>query len=75
MQQDTTSGADNVASQLGVQRSPLWGRSVRPAHLKIKGQTTCAVCNGTSNLQVHHIVPFHYCHLVYRGDLELDDVV
>ena len=72
MQQGTSSGADNVASQLGVQRSQEWDR-VRTAHLKISGQNNCAVCNETQILQVHHIVPFHLCHLVYRGDLELDE--
>lgn len=72
MQQGTLSGGDSVASQLGVQRSREWER-VRKAHLQIHGQNSCAVCNGTEVLQVHHIIPFHLCHLVYRGDLELDE--
>src|SRR5258706_3564606 len=72
MQQGTSSGADSISSQLGVQRSLEWDK-VRKAHLQISGQSSCAVCNGTEVLQVHHIIPFHLCHLVYRGDLELDE--
>lgn len=68
--------ADSVASALGVQRSEKWD-DVRRAHLEINqpeyDQTRCAVCQGTGQLQVHHIIPFHLCHLVYRGDLELDE--
>ena len=37
-------------------RSPMWGK-VRAEFLK--SNTTCAVCNGTKNLEVHHILPFH----------------
>lgn len=44
---------------LGVKlqpRSPEWPR-VRAAHLKV--QPDCAVCGGTEQVEVHHIVPFH----------------
>jgi hypothetical protein len=76
MQGAPLSSADSIASALGVQRSEKWD-DVRQAHLKINGpgydQTRCAVCQGTEQRQVHHIVPFHLCHFVYRGDLELDE--
>ncbi len=62
-----------IASQFGLQRSPEWNK-VRMAHLsRITDQQYCAVCQGTTQLEVHHIIPFHLCHLVYRGDLELDE--
>jgi len=41
---------------LDVSRSPEWPK-VRAAHLKDNG--TCAVCGGTTKLEVHHIKPFH----------------
>jgi hypothetical protein len=76
MQQPNVPGTDlgtEIAKSLGVVRSPEWSR-VREAHIHLaKDQGFCAVCNGTAQLQVHHIVPFHFCHLVYRGDLELDE--
>jgi hypothetical protein len=72
MQQGLESGADRVALALGVQRSPLWD-TARKTHLAIKEQSYCAVCQSTERPQVHHIIPFHFCHLVYRGDLELDE--
>ena len=62
-----------IARQYGVQRSQEW-KGVRDAHLHLAtDQGFCAVCLGTAELQVHHIVPFHFVHLVYRGDLELDE--
>jgi hypothetical protein len=72
MQQGTGSGADRAASVSGVKRSHIW-KNVKDKHLAVKGQTTCAICGDTTTPQVHHIVPFHFCHLVYRGDLELDE--
>lgn len=44
-------------------RSPHW-RVVRHQHLA--SQPACAACGGTTNLEVHHIQPFHL-----RPDLEL----
>jgi 5-methylcytosine-specific restriction enzyme A len=41
---------------LGEKRSPQWPK-VRAEHLK--KNPTCAVCDGTAKLEVHHIVPFH----------------
>jgi hypothetical protein len=45
-------------------RSPKWD-GVRDAHLKM--QPTCMVCEGSENLNVHHIKPFHL-----HPELELD---
>jgi len=75
MQQEATPTADSgaaIAQKYGVQRSPHWD-GVRKAHLNLPGQNVCAVCATSDDPQVHHIVPFHFCHLVYRGDLELDE--
>ena len=72
MQQELESSGTSIALSLGVQRSKEWN-SVRNKHLKIQEQSYCAVCLGTEMPQVHHIIPFHLCHLVYRGDLELDE--
>jgi len=76
MQQQPTPGTDlgaAIAQRFGVQRSQEWN-PVRNKHLHFaKDQGFCAVCGGTAQLQVHHIVPFHFVHLVYRGDLELDE--
>jgi predicted TIM-barrel fold metal-dependent hydrolase len=41
---------------VGVQRSPKWD-NVRKAHLKVHPK--CEVCEGTKQLNVHHIKPFH----------------
>ena len=76
MQASPISDAESVASALGIQRSEKW-KDVQNEHLTINGpgydQTRCAVCQETQQRQVHHIIPFHLCHLVYRGDLELDE--
>jgi len=40
----------------GTKRSPEW-RGVEQAHLK--QQDYCMYCGGQSNLQVHHVEPFH----------------
>lgn len=48
----------------GARRSKHW-RRVRNEHLK--RQPFCVVCQGTRNLEVHHLVPFHIA-----PDLELD---
>lgn len=53
-----------------LDRNPHWP-SVRANHLILESK--CAVCAGTIDLQVHHVVPFHYCILIAnRPDLELD---
>jgi 5-methylcytosine-specific restriction protein A len=42
----------------GQARSGRWPR-VRLEHLK--DHPTCAVCGGKTNIEVHHIEPFHLC--------------
>ena len=57
---------DRVVGKIpaGTKRSPYW-RKVRQAYLSVHPQ--CEICNGTKNLTVHHIIPFHMA-----PDLELD---
>lgn len=50
--------------RLMLVRSPRW-QAVRHAHLKLF--PTCAACGGSSELEVHHIKPYHVC-----PELELD---
>jgi hypothetical protein len=73
MQQPSlTPGTDlgtSIALKYGLKRSSLWP-GVQRAFLAKNGQ--CAVCPGNTTIQIHHVMPFHFCHLVYRGDLELD---
>ena len=57
----------------GIHRSPLWPQ-VEQAHRA--RQPDCVACAiGTelrAPVQVHHIIPFHFCVLLGRPDLELD---
>ena len=72
-QSSPTPGTDvgtSIAQRYGIARSPLWPR-VQRAYLAENG--LCAVCSSNSTIQIHHVMPFHLCHLVYRGDLELDE--
>ncbi len=64
-----TNPGTSIAQKYGLQRSPLWPGVEKAALAKY---LKCATCAGDQTLQVHHIAPFHLCHLVYRGDLELD---
>lgn len=48
----------------GAKRSSKW-REVKAKHLK--EHPKCAVCESTSKLEVHHVVPFHLA-----PDLELN---
>lgn len=41
---------------LGSRRSSKWPK-VRAEHLK--ENSTCAVCQGTNKLEIHHVEPFH----------------
>src|SRR5260221_9666156 len=68
MQQNADPGAQ-VAAQFGLHRSPEWPKAEKD-HLQL--EPTCVACGGTENLQVHHIIPFHFCILLGRPDLELD---
>lgn len=49
---------------IGANRSPKW-QKVRNIHLR--ENPTCAVCKGTTKLEVHHKKPFHL-----HPELELD---
>jgi len=62
------------AARFGISRSPLW-YEVQKKHLQL--QPECVACkpgsvSGKEGLQVHHMFPFHYCILLGRPDLELD---
>ena len=54
-----------IKQKYGIQRSDLWP-AVEKAFLA--NSRKCAVCPSSLKPQVHHIYPFHLCHLVYRGD-------
>lgn len=58
-----------VAAKQGLQRSPQWP-GVEREHLRF--EPTCMACGSTDNLQVHHVLPFHFCVLLGRPELELD---
>lgn len=66
------SGAD-VAEEHGIRRSPKWPH-VQRAFLEAK--PWCEVCGPHKKLergiQVHHVIPFHFCILLGRPELELD---
>jgi hypothetical protein len=68
MQQFLDPGAQ-VALQQGLQRSPEWPRVERD-HRQL--EPVCMACGSTDNLQVHHVLPFHFCILLGRPELELD---
>jgi hypothetical protein len=68
MQQHHDPGAQ-VAGQQGLQRSPQWPM-VAGEHLQL--EPVCRACGSTDNLQVHHVLPFHFCILLGRPELELD---
>ena len=53
-----------IKQKYGIQRSDLWP-AVEKAFLA--NSRKCAVCPSSLKPQVHHIYPFHLCHLVYRG--------
>ena len=68
-----TPGTDvgaSIAAKYGLTRSPLWPKVQREYLAK---NPQCAVCSTNTMIQIHHVMPFHLCHLVYRGDLELDE--
>lgn len=54
----------------GMPRSSRWPE-VEKAHLA--EEPLCVACGGHENLQVHHIIPFHFCILLGRPELELTD--
>ncbi len=59
-----------VAAIHGLTRSPHWPLA---EHHCLKEQTSCAASGVKEGLQVHHVVPFHFCILVGRPDLEIDN--
>lgn len=65
-------GAEEAARH-GVKRSDKWP-AAREKHLQ--NEPHCVACKPGAKsrfpLQVHHIFPFHYCVLLGRPDLELD---
>lgn len=52
-----------------IPRSDKWP-AVEKAHLQM--QPACVACGATSGLQVHHMLPFHFCVQLGRPELELD---
>lgn len=68
MQQYHDPGA-KVAAQQGLQRSSQWS-TVAGEHLLL--EPVCKACGSKDNLQVHHVLPFHFCILLGRPELELD---
>jgi 5-methylcytosine-specific restriction protein A len=77
MEEQMAKKVDNgktIATLHGVtKRSWRWPLAKRKA---LKAQPYCTVCGSkdkqATNLQVHHIIPFHYAVLLGRPDLELD---
>ena len=62
------------AKRNGVERSPEWPKAEKEHLAK---QPACVACkpggaHKDEGLQVHHIFPFHYCVILGRPDLELD---
>jgi len=77
MQQDMnalnpSSGAGNPNDPFSLPRSPQWPE-VQHACLE-KNQYKCAACNvqGAGLVQVHHIIPFQYCIVYGRPELEFN---
>ena len=59
-----------TAKKHGVSRSTHWP-TVEKHYLK--KSPTCAASGVSTGCQVHHIAPFHFCILLGRPDLELDE--
>ncbi len=63
-----------VAAEHGIERSPKWPAAEK-AHLK--AHPYCEVCGPTMDpkvkVQVHHVIPFHFCILLDRAYAEIDD--
>lgn len=57
-----------VAAKHGLVRSDKWPEV---EHTFKAANPTCAACSSRS-IQVHHVMPFHFCILLGRPDLELD---
>lgn len=64
----TDHGAEAAAVH-GLQRSDKWPEA-RAAHLVL--EPTCMACGSAVDLQCHHVIPFHFCILLGRPELELN---
>lgn len=64
----TTDHGAEIASAHGLKRSDKWPEEEQAFK---KDHPTCAACDSTL-VQVHHVLPFHFCILLGRPDLELD---
>ena len=62
-------GTDEAAIH-GVKRSDKWHRVEKDFLAK---NPTCAASGITVGNQAHHVIPFHFCILLGRPDLELDE--
>ncbi|HEX4516138.1 MAG TPA: hypothetical protein VH054_21470 [Polyangiaceae bacterium] len=60
-----------VAARYGVARSSKWP-AVEHAHLLKQPKCVGCVQDG-ARVDVHHVIPFHYCVRLGRPDLELDE--
>ena len=61
------------AARFNLERSPEWPR-VEREHLATEPYCVCCgpQARPSAGLQVHHVIPFHYCIALGRPDLELD---
>jgi len=57
------------AAKYGLYRSYKWPETEK-VHLML--EPACVACGRGTYLQVHHILPFHFCILLGRPELELD---
>lgn len=69
MQQGTDFGLEQAKLNGVEARSPKWPEAERK-HREM--EPTCVACGSADNLNVHHILPFHFCVLLGRPELELD---
>ena len=53
----------------GIKRSPEWPKVEKEFLLS---EPNCKVCGLSHPVQVHHILPYHYCVALGRRDLELN---
>lgn len=71
LQRDSRDPGARIGAQHGIDRSSRWP-AVERAHLA--KEPMCVACLRESTpVQVHHILPFHFCIALGRPDLELDE--
>lgn len=61
--------SNEIKKSGGKTRNIKW-EEVRDDYLR--NNPKCVMCDITTNLEVHHIYPFHICNELGRPDLELD---